>query len=72
MNKMYCSKRNCYREMCPDPDNYQGFCVEHLTEQRKISASQDAEFQEKLKKNLESLKEVEERIKARKEHNEKV
>jgi len=59
--------------MCPDPDNYQGFCVEHLTEQRKISASQDAEFQEKLKKNLESLKEVRRKnTKTRKEHNEKV
>jgi hypothetical protein len=53
--------------MCPDPDNCQGFCVEHLEEQRKISASQNADFQAKLKKNLESLKEVEERIKARKE-----
>jgi uncharacterized protein YukE len=63
---MYCSLRNCYKEAVNEEDNWSGLCLEHYQELQRRLKKQNDDFQDKLKHNLEKLKEVNERIEARK------
>ena len=60
---MYCSLRNCYKEQCNEPENYNKFCLDHFQEWKQKLAEDQNNFEGKLKKNLESLSVLEEKIK---------